>query len=212
MAAGVALVHGLLALKLRSQGQAGLVSGASGVWLLAAAAPPAPAAVTAALLQSALHPRTSLSHSSAAAAATLCAACLQAAAAAATTGQQVLVWLLAVLSPALFSRLRPLLYAFSVTFPAVSSHCSTTARWRPLLATHNDEWAHGWVAPRHAVSTHMLTLRPPTPLTLRAKLDWQTRCALHPGACGHSASSKQQHGMRQQSPVVMPAFCAVLPQ
>lgn len=34
--------------------------------------------------------------------------------------QQLLVWLLAVLSPLLFSKLRPLLYTFSVTFPAVS--------------------------------------------------------------------------------------------
>ena len=34
--------------------------------------------------------------------------------------QQLLVWLLAVVSPSLFSRLRPLLYAFSATFPTVS--------------------------------------------------------------------------------------------
>ncbi|KAL4424263.1 hypothetical protein ABPG75_001564 [Micractinium tetrahymenae] len=68
LSAGVALVHGLLAFKLHSQGQPSLALAAAG-----------------------------------------------------TMGQQLLVWLLAVLTPALFSRLRPLLYAFSVTFPAVQS-------------------------------------------------------------------------------------------
>ncbi len=72
---------------------------------------------------------------------------LQALAAAATMGQQVLVWLLAVLTPSLFSRVRPLLYAFSVSFPAVraqgmgpfghragSQHPTALRKWEPGLA------------------------------------------------------------------------------
>lgn len=51
---------------------------------------------------------------------THCRPPLQATAAAATMAQQLLVWLLAVSSPKLFSRLRPLLYAFSATFPTAS--------------------------------------------------------------------------------------------
>lgn len=67
LSAGVALVHGLLAFKLYSQGQTGLAH-----------------------------------------------------AAAATTVQQLLVWLLAVLAPYAFSRLRPLIYGLSATFPSTS--------------------------------------------------------------------------------------------
>lgn len=44
----------------------------------------------------------------------------QAHAAAATTAQQLLVWLLAVLAPHAFARLRPLVYGLSATFPSTS--------------------------------------------------------------------------------------------
>lgn len=50
---------------------------------------------------------------------------LQAYAAAATTAQQLLVWVLAVLAPRKFARLRPLLYALSATFPTSSPLAST---------------------------------------------------------------------------------------
>lgn len=44
---------------------------------------------------------------------------MQAIAAAATMAQQLLVWLLAVLAPGLFDRLRPVLYTLSATIPTV---------------------------------------------------------------------------------------------